>query len=330
MTIDDDVAIIREKLKEMGYKIRRSHRFKELVKFDEYLGSIFSLFYENPFLRLIFQYFLVESNISDVPTILTEFRGNQKIIEEILPKIPLYVDVCPNCNSPNFIRKKIHGNNIYYCKSCKQQFESPSQKQSLSELGSFDMYHFLMNLVDVGILTHGYQLMCYRCGKIEVFYKYDDIESITCQECNEVRELSHIFSLVKPPRDIGNLNSIWLEWYVYRLLKEQCQDLAVFILPVHEVIGDDFKTEVDLLVITKSGKLLSLDCKAKHFRKKLSKDDIDPNILNWNNFSDIVGIVTTSKISNQCVRFWEDKLKNPVFVDGSKLENLDKILANFE
>jgi len=326
MTVNDDVAIISGKLKEMGYKIKKSHRFKELVKFDEYWGHVFNLFYEKPFLRLIFQHFLSESNISDVPTILAEFRGNQKIIEEILAEIPLYVDVCPSCDSTNFIRKSVHGNEIYYCKSCEQQFESPIKKQSLSELGSFDMYRFLMELVDAGILAYGYQLMCYRCGKVETFYRYEYIKNILCQQCNDVRELTHIFSLVYPPRDIRNLDSVWLEWYVYKLVKEKCQNSLTAVLPTHEVIGDDFKTEVDLIVLMKNGRLLSLDCKAKHFRKTLGKDDVDPNILSWNDFSDIVGIITTSKISDQCIQFWKDKLKNPVFVDGSNLEKLDEIL----
>jgi len=329
MTIDD-VSIIKEELEERGYKIKRSYRFKELVKFDEFWGHIFDLFFENPFLRLIFQYFISKSNISDIPTILAEFNNNQKEIEEILPWVPLYVEVCPNCDSSNFIKKKVHKNNIYYCKDCNQQFTSPAQKPSLSELGSFDMYRFLTNLVDAGVLTHGYQLICYRCGKIDVFEEYDSIKNIICPKCNEIRELSHIFSIVKPPKDIRNLDSIWLEWYVYRVLKDKCYNLIQSVLPTHEIICDDFRTEVDLIALMKNGVLVSLDCKAKHFRKTLSKNDIDPNILSWNNFSDIVGIVTTSKISDQCIQFWGDKLKNPVFVDGGKLENLDKILANFE
>ena len=325
-TIDDKFVIIKEKLEKAGYRIRRSPRFRELLKFDELYGHVFNLFYENPFLRLIFQHFLAGPNVSDVTTILTEFKENRKIIEEILPVMPLCIDVCPNCGDSNFIRKKIYGNNIYYCKSCKQQFEFPVKKPSLSELGNFDMYRFLMDLVKAGVLTRGYQLVCYRCGKMDVLYKYDDAKNIVCQNCGEVRELSHIFSLVEPPRDIRNLDSIWLEWYVYKLLKEKCQNLVVSALPVHKVVGDDFETEVDLLVIMKNGKLLSLDCKAKHFRKTLSKDDIDPNILNWNKFSDMVGIVTTSRISDQCIQFWEERLKKPIFVDGGKLEEINRIL----
>jgi transcription elongation factor Elf1 len=329
MIIDNEVAIIREKLREMGYRIRRSHRFRELVKFDEHWGHIFDLFYENPFLRLIFQHFLSASNISDVSTIFTEFRDNLERIEQVIPKIPLYVDVCPNCDSFDFIRKKVSGKNVYYCKSCRQQFEYPVQKPSLSEFGVFDMYRFLINLVEAGVLTRAYQLTCYRCGKVTIFYEYDNIEILSCRECNEIRELSHIFSVVEPPKEIQNLDSIWLEWYVYKILKEKCQGSILSVVPVHEIVGENLKTEVDLLVLTKNGKLLSLDCKAKHFRKMLSKDDIDPNILSWNNFSDRIGIVTTSKISNQCIQFWENKLKNPVFVDGSKLEKFDEILSNF-
>jgi transcription elongation factor Elf1 len=326
MTVNDIFAIIGEKLNEKGYRLRRSHRFRELMKFEEHWGHIFNLLYENPFLRLIFQYFLAEPKILDIPTILTEFRENREIIEEVLSELPLYVDVCPICNSDSFIKKSVYRKEIYYCKSCKQQFESPIKKQSLSELGPFDMYRFLMELVNAGILTYGYQLICYRCGKMESSYKYEDVRNVLCPQCGDVRELTHIFSLVNPPKDIRNLDSVWLEWYVYKLVKDKCQNFIMAVLPTCEVTSGDFRTEVDLLVLMKNGRLLSLDCKAKHFRKTLSKDDIDPNVLNWNKFSDAVGFVTTSKISKQCIQFWKDKLKNPVFVDGSNLEKLDEIL----
>jgi len=158
-----DPKPIQEILKDRGnYKIKKSSRFKELIKFDEYWGHIFDLFYENPFLRLILQYFITKlrkekllDRFLDITTVLTDFRRDLMKIENSIPYSPLSIEVCPKCGGVDFLKKDRLGSKIYYCEGCRQQFDSPKMEPSLIKLGPSDMYVFLMELVNAGILTKG-------------------------------------------------------------------------------------------------------------------------------------------------------------------------------
>lgn len=326
-----DPKPIREILKNRGgYTIRRSKRFRELIKFDETLGHLFDIFYEKPFLRLIFHYFVSEvfkNEIHDINTIVSDFRIYHKNIEKSIPGSPLLVEFCPQCGSDNFIKKERHGKQRYYCRTCKQEFNEPKSKSSLLELGPFDMYDFLDELVKVKILARGYQLTCYTCGEIISYPTGKDAEkNILCPKCNSLRELIQIFTLVKPTKEIKNWDSIWLEWYASKIICEKC-DGIVSVLPLHIIHSENIKTEVDLIVLTENKNLVSIDCKAKIFKSTLSKNDIDNNILDWEKFSDSVLIVTTTEISRKCKEFWSSQLSNIVFVGGRHLEGLNDVIS---
>lgn len=336
MTLDEIInpELFREFLREKGkYKLKRTKRFKEVLKFDEYWGNSFNLFFENPFLRVILQYFISKlskekssDRFLDINTILSDFRGNLARVGNCVPESPLLIEVCPNCSGRDFLKKERSGFEIYYCKRCQQQFNSPKMSPSLDELGLSDMYDFLIKLVETSILTKVFQLTCYNCGKIDVImFEEDVISNIKCNKCNGVKDLIQVFTLVESPTEIKNFESIWLEWYVCRIISEKCENV-LSVLPTHLVETDNSKTEVDLLILTKDKQLISIDCKAKSFESSLSKNDIDNNILNWREFSDSILIITTTEFSPKCREFWENQLENIIFVDGKNVERLNEFI----
>ncbi len=340
-----DPKSISEILKQKGnYEIKKSNRFKELMKFNEYWSHLFNIFYEKPFLRLIFHYFVSEAfkrynsepnvasldfkthQIFDINTIVEDFKNNNKNIENCILNFPLSIQICSLCGSDNIFKKNCYGKSYYHCRSCKQEFDNPELKNSLLELGPFDMYYFLDELVKAKILAKGYQFTCYNCGKFEFYPSEKNVErNILCPKCNSLRELIQNFALVEPTKDIKNLDSIWLEWYIYRIICEKCENIES-ILPVYHIIGENFKTEVDLIVLTKKKNIISIDCKAKTFKSSLSKNDIDNNILSWNKFSDLILIVTTTGISINCKKFWGNQIENIDFIEGKNLEKLNEII----
>ena len=317
------------------YTIKKGPKYRELIQFDEKWGHLFENFYQKPFLRLVFHYFIHDSfksssqQVFDLNTMVNDFGLHQKKIEKCIQDIQLIIHLCPHCESESFNKKERHGKSYYYCKSCKQEFNDPLLKHSLSQLEMFDIYYFLNELIKAKILARGYQLRCYHCGKTEMHPNKNDAQNnIVCRKCNNLKELIHIFTLVDTLKQEKNLDSLWFEWYIFRLISEKSEN-TLSIVPNHVVIGDKFKTEVDLLMITKNETLISIDCKAKIFTSTLSKNDINNNILNWAKFSDLVLIATTAEISGDCRDFWSDQLDNIKFVDGKDLEKLNEILASF-
>ena len=346
MMLDNfDSKAIEEALKRKGnYKIRKTDRFRELIKFNEEFGHLFDIFYEKPFLRVIFQYIVsgkfkskiirnrsnIPKNFFDVYGIVSDFREYCKKIEKCMPKPPLLVEVCPRCRSYNFHKKVSYGRQRYSCRDCRQEFDKPSEKSSLLELTNFDMYYFLNELVNAKILAKGFQLTCYNCGEFKYYPSESEAkEEVSCPNCNGLRELIQIFTLVELTKDIKNLDSIWLEWYVYKIISEKCEDI-ISILPTYKVIGKNIETEVDILILTNSKNLISIDCKAKTFKSSLSKNDIDNNILVWGKFSDLILIVTTTEISKNCKDFWGNQLKNIKFIDGSSIEKLSDMIKSLQ
>lgn len=337
MMFDDiiDQVSIKAVLEKRGnYKVTKSAKSKEIINFEKNWGHLFTIFFENPFLRQIFYYFVHNvtkkrtHQILDVNKIVADFIGHEKNIEKTLQDFPLEIEICPQCENKNITKKRFRGRQRYVCNSCKYDFNNPKLKSSISELESFDMHEFLNDLVTAKVLAKGYHMTCYHCRDVTSYPDEEDAkDNILCSKCNGLKDVITIYTLVESLGNIKELDSIWLEWYVIRLIFEKCDNI-ISILPTYNIIGENVTTEVDLLVLTKNNQLISIDCKAKIFSSSLSKNDMNNNILDWTRFSDSTLIVTNGEISENCEKFWSDKLNVIKFIDGKNLEKLNDSIAN--
>lgn len=313
--------------------VRKTDKSAEIINFEKKWNVLYELFYENPFLRLIFYYFIHEIIVKkthqfiDINTIVIDFIDHENNIKNSLKDFPLKIEVCPSCKNSNIIKKRLRGKHRYSCRDCKQEFNNPELVCSFSVLGHFDIYDFLNDLVNAKILAKTYQSTCYDCNDVKYYPDENDAkENVLCSICAELKDIVKVYTLIESLNKIKNLDSIWLEWYALKIICENCENI-VSILPTHRIIGEDINTEVDLILLTQNNKLISIDCKARIFKSTLSKNDINKNILDWSRFSDYVLIVTNAEISKNCKDFWSTQISNIKFVDGKNLEKLSECIS---
>jgi len=313
--------------------VRKTDKSAEILKFEKNWSILYGLFYKNPFLRLIFYYFIHEIHFKkthqfiDINSIVIDFIDHENNIKKSLKDFPLEIEVCPNCRKSNIINKRLRGKHRYYCGDCKHEFNNPELVCSFSVLGHFDIYEFINELVNAKILAKTYQSTCYDCMDVNHYPDENDAKkNVLCSICAGLKDIVKVYTLVESLNKMENLDSIWLEWYALKIICENCENI-VSILPTHKISGEGINTEIDLILLTQNKKLISIDCKAKIFKSKLSKDNINQNILDWKRFSDYVLIVTNAEISTNCKDFWSTQIRNIKFIDGKNLEKLNECIS---
>lgn len=331
-------------LKKRGYIFtEKSANYSDLHKIEkppertEYDPKLFNLFYSQPICRLLFQYMLKEFSDKENDFIDIEKITNfiydivkQKKIQNAIAKPPVSVYVCPNCKSSDYIEVKRRGNIRLECQNCNEIFNREKRVRigAWERIGLFDINSFLTLLSETGFILEQRQIICYNCEKIE-FSSIEKLEKqIRCTKCENIKDLKKTFTTVKYPT-FRDINASWFEWYVCKILNEKCKNIRI-VVPLQKLknIETNDTTEVDILALTDKNKIISIDCKAKFVRSSVSKNDIENNILKWINFSDYLGVITTSTFSSGTKSHWESLLGNceTFFIEGNRIEKIPELL----
>lgn len=299
--------------------------------------KLFDLFNSQPLCRLIFQFMLREridneNEFIDIDKFTNFIYGvvRENKIQHAIAEPPVHIFVCPECKSSNYVEVKRADKIRLECQSCEAIFDSKKRKKmgTWEKVGLFDVYHVLSHLSKTGFVLEQNQIICYECEKIEISQTIKMEEHINCKKCGNFKEIKKVYSTIDFS-SFRDIKATWFEWYVYKILKEKCKNIQHVILP-HKLknIETNQKTEVDVLAITKNGKIISIDCKAKFLTGSVSRDDINNNVLDWMHFTDYLIIIATTKIPTHTKEFWGENLNacETLFIQGNEIEKLPEIL----
>jgi Fe2+ or Zn2+ uptake regulation protein len=299
--------------------------------------KLFDLFSSQPLCRLIFQFMLIESidkgnKFTDIDKFTNFIYGvvRENKIQHAIAEPPVHIFVCPECKNSNYVEVKRADKIRVECQSCGAVFDRKKRKKigTWQKVGLFDVYRVLSQLSETGFVLEQNQIICYECEKIEISPTTKMEEHIKCKKCGNFKEIKKVYSTIDFS-SFRDIKATWFEWYVYKILKEKCENVQ-HVIPPHKVknMQTGQETEVDVLAITKNNKIISIDCKAKFLRSSVSRDDINSNVLGWMQFTDYLIIIATTEIPVHTKEFWKDNLNacETLFIHGNEIEKLPEIL----
>ena len=343
--IQNDLKDFTKILKDKGYALTKESPNQSDIQKIEHppkgakydAQKLFNLFNSQPLCRLIFQFMLKErvdneNEFIDLDKFTNFIYGvvRENRIQHAIAEPPVHIFVCPECKSSNYVEVKRADKIRVECQNCGAVFDSKKRKKigSWEKVGLFDVYRVLSELSKTGFVLEQNQIICYECEKIEISPTIKMEEHIKCKKCGNFKEIKKVYSTI----DFSSFHDIkatWFEWYVYKILKEKCKNIQ-HVIPPHKVknIQTGQETEVDVLAITKSNKIISIDCKAKFLRSSVSRNDINNIVLDWTQFTDYLIIIATSEIPVHTKDFWENNLNacETLFIQGNEIEKLPEIL----
>lgn len=190
------------------------------------------------------------------------------------------------------------------------------------------LIYYLNKLRSEGIVSKYLEASCPACLTKAEYHEEQKLKGtrnflneLICKKCDGIKEIKWVYSTTEPIINFWENDGTWLEWYVKYLLQSKGFEV---IQGVKLKDKNNKETEVDCLTV-KSGKIISISCKAASFNNTYDKE---PDISKLIPFSDYVIFITTTKIIDNIKSRY--KKINPkckkIFIDGSKIEELPEII----
>lgn len=175
-----------------------------------------------------------------------------------------------------------------------------------------EIYKVLMVAKEKGLFDIAIQKECYTCGQSEGVREGDEKKvDLICSKCGKISNVVSSF-IPKEPLEklIRDRQGYWLEWFIYRLLKNEDSEVGV---EIREKEGLKYEADIALY---KDSKIILISCKDSD----AEKNDIKLELIK--DVADKFIIVTTKDNSSSPIVLASKK----AFGDNFSLINSNNIL----
>ncbi|MFA4878101.1 MAG: hypothetical protein WC586_11880 [Methanoregula sp.] len=313
--------------KSKGYKVKKSSSAKIIEKFEK--GPVANALYEylilHPSCRVFFNTLRKDPNdfFIDPMTFLTDFQQMLKISDTSF----IYIANCI-CGAP-LDKSNITNNDFNFplnkqitCHKCDTTNNiTENSYKPFFEIKPNDFLKFINLAYESGLFLFNNALECIYCNEFELL---DDPKAINleCPICNHIRYVlpKYILDLTLD-EIVKERQGYWLEWYVWRQLREFNSTLGKVLITNED--EDEIAFEVDGIIIENSQCIL-IECKDTG-----TIEETLPNLPFINEFADKWVLVATKNIKNSEITKARRILKNKfVYVRPNDADNVGVIIQN--
>lgn len=338
--MEKNVGLIEEKLEERGYELGRISPSGEAVNKISKQGknvsydsdALYSTFLEENFSLVVYHTILHLSSTKGDFVMLEDLRQylqdriQDQDVQEICQKCPVTTIRCPSCNGLEFEQiQKSNGKRIRCTNGCGDFKQDNLEEQEYWEsIGTSEIFEVVQELSESGFLGLVYLKQCHYCGEeFEAIEREEDVE-VKCDNCGRNSDL--LTSIFATDLNIANKEGSWFEWFCYKSIIESIEPDA-YCLPRY-VRKDDYPTETDGIFVI-DGELCVIDAKAKNIKKNLSRGELPDQMIDWQNFADSIGVISTSKISSNGKNMYEDNITEAEvrFIEEDQIWKIPELLA---
>ncbi len=305
-----------------GRKIVRSHPGKLIKDYDK------SLLAED-----LFRFLLIHSSIRVLfnALIKVEFVSVEKAlmpISSLLKNARTALTYVAHCSCSNILEKphvldliedfnKQESKRIT-CSKCEKRNELSIENYKAVEF--VDVKHLLKPFFHAqkGIFSIALLKECLVCGNQTIEDTMDKKNlkvDLLCNQCDSLTYLSvQVFAHPELNNFIKGAQGYWLEWYVWRIVKEE------YSCEVGVKIKKEDIVEVDVVAVV-NNKTVFLECKDTHEEDFLKKLHI------VNKICDYFVLVSTCSVNNTCLKAAKEILGEKfIYIESYKIENINEIM----
>ena len=293
-------------------KLKRSESGKRIIKFEKSISSndVFRFMSLHPSVRVAFNSFLK-----------TQFENSEKAIEplkNLLEQSKTSLVFEAKCTCGNFLSnhhvygfldekfpKKIR------CPICKKN--TSLKREDFKPTFDICLKDFFETFFrgQPNIFTISPIKECFNCGSFEIISSDKKLNSF----CSNCKQLIYISMQILPCDDLKEFikdgQGYWLEWYVWKLLKER------YVCDVGIKIGN--MPEADLILI-KGSKKIFIECKDRSDDPLINLQDIKKEF-------DYYILISTKKYKESYVKSAKHILKKKfVLIAPNEIEKVNEII----
>ena len=331
--------LIEEKLEDAGYELGKiSPSGNSVEKISKTGGnvaydsaSLFDNFIDQHFSLVTYHTILYLSATKGDFVMLEDLRQYLQAriedghVQSLCKECPVTTFKCPNCQGFEFEQIRSSEGQIRRCSNGCGDFSKDELEEHdyWESIGARDIFQIVKNIEETGFLGTVYLKKCHNCGnEFETVEREGKID-VECENCGRNSDL--LTSIYARDLDLANPQGSWFEWFCYKLIIDKC-DPEAYCLP-RMVIKDDVPTETDGLFVI-DGDLVVIDCKAKNIKKNLSRDEVPQQMIEWQNFADSIGVISTSKISKPGTNMYSGNVDAKVhFIEQDQIWDIPEIIA---
>jgi hypothetical protein len=308
-----------------GYKIIKSPSARIIEKFDESVisGDFYSYLQLHPSCRVLFDILKNTDQFFIEPTLfLSEFQELLTLSQTSF----IYIANCPcgaPLDKPNVMNSnfKLPDEKQITCHKC-DTINTITKKsyEPFFEIKLNDFLKFINLAKDQGIFLSNYAIECIYCNEYELVSDTKNVD-LVCTECKHIRYVmpKYIFDSFITQL-ISKKQGYWLEWYVWKQLKDFNFTLGKRLIKNEN--DDEISFEVDGVFVG-NDKCIVIECK--------DTDDIKDTLSNLhliNEFADAWILVSTKKIRDPDIRKAKSILKNKfVHITPKDVDNVKSIVG---
>jgi hypothetical protein len=313
--------------KSKGYKVKKSASAKLIEKFETKLiaEDLYEYLRLHPSCRVFFNTLRKNPNdpFIDPMTFLKDFQQMLKLSNTSF----IYQANC-SCGAP--LDKPNISNNTFTlppnkqitCYKCNQTNDITQKSyKPFFDINSNDFLKFFNLAYENGLFLSDSVLECIHCNRFGLVNDPKNV-NLECPICNNIRYVlpKYILDLTLG-KILEEKQGYWLEWYVWKQLKEFNFTLGKILITSEDT--EEIAFEVDGILIGK-GRCLILECKDTDSLK-----DTLPNLHFINEFADKWILIATKNIKDSEITKAKRILKNKfVYVKPKDVDNVNSIIGD--